>query len=216
MRAALDTNEGALGHCEFLAYWKNGAIGCYSPRSETQGGSVNVLAHSGSRSMFSSAAMCVHPSFFGPRPYVQGFVVSTGHQGGNNDATQQVPLGSIAGLDAGLRRARAMRNKNMFKEDEMATYVMLFNFTQQGIEKVKQLSARGEAAKKLIRELGGEVQSYYMVLGGEFDTLFILEAPSDEKVAEMALAIALAGNVRTRTHRLFNEEELARITSSLP
>lgn len=98
----------------------------------------------------------------------------------------------------------------------MPTYLMLFSFTQQGIEKIKQLSARGEAAKKMIRQMGGEVQSYYMILGSEFDTLFILKGPSDEKVAEMALAIAKLGNVRTRTHRLFNEEELSKITSALP
>ena len=98
----------------------------------------------------------------------------------------------------------------------MPTYLMQFSFTQQGIEKVKQLPARAEAAKKTIRQMGGEVQAYYLILGSEFDTLFILTAPDDEKVAEMALAIATAGNVRTRTHRLFNEEELARITSSLP
>ena len=97
----------------------------------------------------------------------------------------------------------------------MPTYLMLFSFTQQVIEKIKQLSARGEAAKKTIRQLGGEVQAYYMVMGSEFDTLFILKAPNEEKVAEMALAIAKLGNVRTRTHRLFNEEELGRITSSL-
>lgn len=98
----------------------------------------------------------------------------------------------------------------------MATYLMQFSFTQQGIEKIKQLSARGEAAKKMIRQMGGEVQAYFMILGSEFDTLFILTAPSDEKVAEMALAIATVGNVRTRTHRLFNEEELRKITSALP
>lgn len=98
----------------------------------------------------------------------------------------------------------------------MATYLMQFIFTQQGIEKIKQLSARGEAAKKMIRQMGGEVQAYFMILGSEFDTLFILTAPSDEKVAEMALAIATVGNVRTRTHRLFNEEELRKITSALP
>ena len=98
----------------------------------------------------------------------------------------------------------------------MATYLMQFSFTQQGIEKIKQLSARGEAAKKTIRQMGGEVQAYYLILGSEFDTLFILTAPNDEKVAEMALAIAMVGNVRTRTHRLFNEEELRRITTSLP
>ena len=98
----------------------------------------------------------------------------------------------------------------------MATYLMLFSFTQQGIEKIKQLPARGEAAKKLIRQMGGEVQAYYLIMGSEFDTLFVLQAPNDEKVAEMALAIALVGNVRTQTHRLFNEEEFGRITSSLP
>jgi uncharacterized protein with GYD domain len=97
----------------------------------------------------------------------------------------------------------------------MAAYLMQFTFTQQGIEKIKQLSARGEAAKKMIAQMGGKVQAYYMILGSEFDTLFILTAPNDEKVAEMALAIAKLGNVRTRTHRLFNEEELSRITSSL-
>ena len=98
----------------------------------------------------------------------------------------------------------------------MPTYLMLFSFTQQGIEKIKQLSARGEAAKKTIRQMGGEVQAYYMVMGSEFDTLFVLKAPNEEKVAEMALAIAKLGNVRTRTHRLFNEEELGKITSALP
>ena len=98
----------------------------------------------------------------------------------------------------------------------MATYLMLFSFTQQGIEKIKQLPARGEGAKKLIRQMGGEVQAYYLIMGSEFDTLFVLQAPNDEKVAEMALAIALVGNVRTQTHRLFNEEEFGRITSSLP
>ncbi|TAM79808.1 MAG: GYD domain-containing protein [Acidobacteria bacterium] len=98
----------------------------------------------------------------------------------------------------------------------MATYLMWFSFTQQGIEKIKQLSVRGEAAKKMISQMGGEVQAYYMVMGSEFDTLFILKAPNEEKVAEMALAIAKLGNVRTRTHRLFNEEELGKITSALP
>lgn len=97
----------------------------------------------------------------------------------------------------------------------MATYLMLFSFTQQGVERIKQLMARAEAAKQIIREKGGEVQTYYGILGSKFDTLFILTAPNDEKVAEMALAIAQAGNVRTRTHRLFSGDELSKIVSSL-
>ncbi|HUZ48019.1 MAG TPA: GYD domain-containing protein [Terriglobia bacterium] len=98
----------------------------------------------------------------------------------------------------------------------MATYLMLFSFTQHGIEKVKQLGERVESARKTIRQMGGELKSFYLILGSEFDTLFILTAPSDEKVAEMALSIAKLGNVRTQTHRLFSEDEAKKITAALP
>ena len=98
----------------------------------------------------------------------------------------------------------------------MATYLMLFSFTQQGIEKVKQLGERVEAARKAIRQMGGEVKSFYLILGSQFDTMVILTAPSDEKVAEMALAVAKLGYVRTETHRLFSEEEAKKITAALP
>ncbi len=98
----------------------------------------------------------------------------------------------------------------------MATYLMLFSFTQQGIEKIKESPARVEAAKRTIRQLGGEVQAFYGILGSEYDTMFVVKAPDDEKIGEMVLAIAAPGNVRTRTHRLFSEDEYGRIISSLP
>lgn len=97
----------------------------------------------------------------------------------------------------------------------MATYLMQFSFTQHGIETIKDLLARAEAAKNLIREAGGEVLAYYALLGSQYDTMFILNAPNDETVAQMSLSIARTGNVRTQTHRLFNEDEIKRIISSL-
>jgi len=97
----------------------------------------------------------------------------------------------------------------------MPTYLMLFSFTQQGIEKIKESPARVEAAKETIRRMGGEVHAFYGILGSRHDTMFIVKAPEDEKVAEMALAISMSGNVRTQTHRLFNEDEFGRIISSL-
>lgn len=98
----------------------------------------------------------------------------------------------------------------------MASYLMFFSFTQEGIEKIKESPARVESAKKTIRQMGGEVQNFYGILGSHYDTMFIFTAPNDEKIAEMALAIAKLGNVRTQTHRLFDEEEFRRIISSLP
>ncbi len=97
----------------------------------------------------------------------------------------------------------------------MPTYLMLFSFTLQGIEKIKQSPGRVEEAKETIRRLGGEVRAFYGILGSPYDTLFIVKAPNDEKLGEMALSIAMSGNVRTQTHRLFDEDEFKRIISSL-
>ena len=97
----------------------------------------------------------------------------------------------------------------------MVTYLILFSFTQQGIEKIKESPGRVEAAKESIRRMGGEVQAFYGILGSEHDTMFIVKAPDDEKLAEMVLTVAMSGNVRTQTHRLFSEDEFRKIISSL-
>lgn len=98
----------------------------------------------------------------------------------------------------------------------MATYLIQFGFTQKGVEQIKESPTRVEAAIQTIRNLGGEVKAFYGILGSEFDTLFIVEAPDDRKVGEMALAISVHGYVRTRTHRLFDKEEFKAIIASLP
>ncbi len=98
----------------------------------------------------------------------------------------------------------------------MATYLIQFGFTQKGMEHIKESPARVETAKKTVRALGGEVKAFYAILGSEFDTMFIVEAPDEQKVAEMVLAIASRGYVRTRTQRLFSEEEFRSIVSALP
>jgi uncharacterized protein with GYD domain len=98
----------------------------------------------------------------------------------------------------------------------MATYLMTFRYTQQGIQKIKESPSRVEAAKKIIQSLGGEVKVFYGVLGAEYDTLFILEAPNEEAVGQMALAIASQGSVQTSTHRIFSDEEFKRIIAGLP
>ena len=99
----------------------------------------------------------------------------------------------------------------------MATHIVFFSFTQQGIEKIKDVPARVEEAKKIVQSMGGEVKDFYGLMGmAHYDTLFIVEAPDDETAARAALAIALKGNVRTTTVRAFNESELKLITGGLP
>ncbi len=98
----------------------------------------------------------------------------------------------------------------------MSTYVILFSFTAQGIQRIKESPGRVEAAKRTVEEMGGKTNAFYGMLGSQYDTLFIIEAPNDEAVARMSLAIAGAGNVRTETHRLFTETEYRELVSSLP
>jgi uncharacterized protein with GYD domain len=54
------------------------------------------------------------------------------------------------------------------------------------------------------------------LLGAEYDTMFILEAPDELSAGRMALAISSLGNVRSSTHRAFSEEELKKLVSGLP
>ena len=99
----------------------------------------------------------------------------------------------------------------------MATYVMLFGFTEQGIMSIKESPARVEAAQKTCQTMGAKVKDFYAVMGmGQYDTLFILEAPDDEVAAKAALAISSLGNVHTETHRAFAENEYRRIIAALP
>jgi uncharacterized protein with GYD domain len=98
----------------------------------------------------------------------------------------------------------------------MHTYLIFFSFTAQGIQKIKDSPARVEAAKQTVKAMGGEAKAFYGMLGSQFDTLFIIEAPDDEAVARMVFAIASGGNVRTETHRLFTEAEYRKVISALP
>lgn len=99
---------------------------------------------------------------------------------------------------------------------DLATYLMTFSFTQQGIQNIKDSPERVQAARETIQSFGGEVRAFYAVLGAAYDTMFILDASDDEVVARMALSISSLGNVRTLTHRVFSEKEFGRLVSAMP
>jgi uncharacterized protein with GYD domain len=97
----------------------------------------------------------------------------------------------------------------------MPTYVSLVNFTQQGIQNIKESPARLDAAKKAFKAMGGELKHFYLTLG-RYDIILIGENPNDETAAKVALATGSMGNVRTETLRAFNEEEYRKLIKSLP
>ena len=60
----------------------------------------------------------------------------------------------------------------------MTTYVMLANWTDQGIQKVKDLPRRLDTAKKALKELGGEFKLFFLIIG-DYDMVAIYEASDD-------------------------------------
>ncbi|UPK36449.1 GYD domain-containing protein [Bradyrhizobium sp. 186] len=96
----------------------------------------------------------------------------------------------------------------------MTTYVMLANWTEQGILKAKDSPRRLDAAKKALTDMSGEIKSFYLTLG-DFDMVVIFEAPDDAVAARFSLQLGMQGNVRTRTLKAFPEAAYREIINSL-
>jgi len=96
----------------------------------------------------------------------------------------------------------------------MPTYITLARWSQQGIEKIKESPARLDAFKQAVKSAGGTVKGWYMVMG-QYDMVFIVEAPSDDVVAKAALATGSKGSVRSETLRAFTEDEYRKIIAGL-
>ncbi len=97
----------------------------------------------------------------------------------------------------------------------MATYIALVNYTDQGVKNVKDSPKRLDAAKKLIKDLGGELKAFYLTMGAH-DIVTVAEAPNDEAMAKFVLVLAAGGNVRTLTMKAFTEAEYRKLIASLP
>ena len=96
----------------------------------------------------------------------------------------------------------------------MTTYVMLANWTEQGIMKAKDSPSRLDVAKKALKDMSGEFKAFYLTLG-DYDMVAIFEAPDDAVAARFSLQLGMMGNVRTRTLKAFPEAAYREIINSL-
>ena len=96
----------------------------------------------------------------------------------------------------------------------MATYVLLLNFTEQGIRNVKDTIKRAEAFKSIADKTGGKVKEVYWTLG-QYDGVLIFEAPDEQTATALGLSLGSMGNVRTQTLRAFSAEEIGGILAKM-
>jgi uncharacterized protein with GYD domain len=125
----------------------------------------------------------------------------------------QIPLGfRMVGLEDALCRGKGgISDKTHPLEGKtMATYVTLYNFTEQGFKNIKESVKRTEAAKKAAAAQGMTVKEVLWVQG-PYDIVVISEASDETKANAFALSTLKMGNVRGQTLRAFTAAEMAKI-----
>ena len=88
----------------------------------------------------------------------------------------------------------------------MLSYVVLGNYTDQGVQDMRDLGPRLAAARDLIEAAGGKLISWYLTVG-PYDFVAVTEVPSLEVGAGITLALGAQGNIRTLTMQALTEEE---------
>jgi uncharacterized protein with GYD domain len=97
----------------------------------------------------------------------------------------------------------------------MASYVLLFNYTGQGIQTVKDTTKRAAAAAgELAGKFGVKITDVLRTLG-QYDGVIVTEAPNDEAMAAFTIAAASMGNTKTQTLRAFRAKEVDAILAKI-
>lgn len=94
----------------------------------------------------------------------------------------------------------------------MASYLVLWNWTEQGVRNFKDSPKRVEAFEQLVKKNGGRMIQFMYTLG-KYDGAVLLEAPSDEAFLKIALNLGSLGNVRTTTLKAWPVAEAAKVIS---
>ena len=92
----------------------------------------------------------------------------------------------------------------------MARYVVLMNWTDQGIKSVKESPSRLDAARETGKKHGVEIEDVYLTIG-VYDLVMTIKADDHKAMAKFLLAQGSAGNVRTVTLKAFSEDNYREI-----
>jgi uncharacterized protein with GYD domain len=96
----------------------------------------------------------------------------------------------------------------------MVAYVVLANFTEQGVRNAKESLKRAEAFKDLAKTFGVTVRDIVWTQG-RYDVVTIVDAPDESAFMSLTLSLAALGNVRTESLRAFSAAEMTKIVGNM-
>jgi uncharacterized protein with GYD domain len=96
----------------------------------------------------------------------------------------------------------------------MPQYVVLWNWTDQGIRSVKDSPKRLASFRTQLEKVGGKLVGEYYTMG-QYDGVVIVEAPNDETIMSILLGDASKGNFHSITLKAFPMSEADKIIESI-
>src|SRR5207244_5247067 len=100
--------------------------------------------------------------------------------------------------------------QNLERKIVMATYIVLLQFTDQGIRNIKDTTKRATAATEAAAKVGVKFTDLFWTLG-QYDLAIVAEAQDEETMTALMLKLASLGNVKSQTLRAFRAKEMERI-----
>jgi uncharacterized protein with GYD domain len=97
-----------------------------------------------------------------------------------------------------LQPVLLIHGKTIIWEVNMALYIMMSNLTDEGRKTVKANPHRIKEVNKEVEGMGVKIIAQYVVLG-QYDFINVLEAPSNQVVAKLALELSSRGTLQTTT-----------------
>lgn len=96
----------------------------------------------------------------------------------------------------------------------MKTFVILFNWTELGVQNAKETVNRVAQATEAFKKVGVTIASIHWTIG-TYDLVAVVTAPDEETLTAAVLNLAAGGAVRTTTLRAFDASEMSAIVSKL-
>ena len=94
----------------------------------------------------------------------------------------------------------------------MATFIVLLNWTEQGIKDFRDSPSRVDAFNQQMSGLGVSIKDIYWTTG-PYDIVTVVEAADEESATAALLRLGSLGNVRSTTLRAFSRAEFEQIAA---
>ena len=97
----------------------------------------------------------------------------------------------------------------------MAKFILLGNWTQQGVMAARDTVKRARQVREPFAKMGVNAREFFWTMG-EYDVVLTFEAPDDEAMMRAVLSVAMQGYLRTKTLRALGEQEMERVLATIP